>query len=176
VRVRALVLVGIALLLGLGGCRVGLRSGRPPASPYCRSGDPLAGVYHPSRLVVKSRCRVVSGTVEVVRFEAYDGDVHVEVRPDEGQDGLLSDGNERLGGNLLLEIIPLDRSRVPVPRVGSRVSAVGPLVDDTTHGWREIHPAWAISAGTIVPASPEELRRARLLLSGVDGAGLEDDG
>jgi hypothetical protein len=176
VKPRALVLVGTALLLGLGGCRVGLRPSSPPPSPYCRSGDPLAGVYHPSRLVVKSRCRLVSGTVEVVRFEPYDGDVHVEVRPDEGQDGLLSRGNARLHGNLLLEIVPLDRARVPVPRVGSRVSAVGPLVDDTTHGWREIHPAWAINSGNIVPASPEELRRARLLLSGVDGAAAEDDG
>jgi hypothetical protein len=176
VRFRVLFLVATVVLVVVGGCRVGLRSASPPPSPYCRSGDPLAGVYHPSRLVVKSRCRVVSGTVEVVRFEPYDGDVHVEVRLDDGQDGLLSRGNERLRGNLLLEIVPLDRARVPVPRVGSRVSAVGPLVDDTTHGWREIHPAWAISSGTIVPASPQELRRAQLLLSGLDGAAAEDDG
>ena len=175
-RARALFLVGTVLLLVIGGCRVGLRAGSPPPSPYCRSGDPLAGVYHPSRLVVKSRCRVVSGTVEVVRFEAYDGDVHVEVRPDEGQDGLLTRGNERLAGNLLVEIVPFDRARVPVPRVGSRVSAVGPLVDDSTHGWREIHPAWAISSGTLLPASPQELRRAQLLLSGAEGAAAEDDG
>jgi len=148
----------------------------PPPSPYCRSGDPLAGVYHPARLVVQSRCRVAVGTVEVVRFEAYDGDVHVELRLDPGQETLLSGGNGRIGGNLLLEIVPPDRGRVPIPRVGSRVSAVGPLVDDTAHGWREIHPAWAISSGTIVPASPEELRRLRLLLSGVEGAAEEDDG
>jgi hypothetical protein len=173
---RTLVLAGTVLLIGLGGWRLALRPESPPPSPYCRSGDPLAGVYHPARLVVKSRCRVVSGTVQVVRFEAYDGDVHVELRLDEGQDGLLSRGNERLRGNLLLEIIPTDRARVPVPRVGDRVSAVGPLVDDTTHGWREIHPAWAISSGTIVPASPQELRRAQLLLSGVEGAAAEDDG
>jgi hypothetical protein len=176
VRARALLLVGGALLLGLGGCRVGLRSGGPPPSPYCRPGDPLAGVYHPSRLVVKSRCKLVSGTVERVKVEAYDGDVHVEVRLDEGQEGLVSHGNARLGGNLLLEIVPLDRGRVPVPRVGTRVSAVGPWVDDTTHGWREIHPAWAISSGDIVPASPEELRRARLLLSGVERGSDADGG
>jgi hypothetical protein len=166
----------LLVAVALAGCRVGLHRAGPPPSPYCRSGDPLAGVYHPSRLVVKSRCRIASGTVEVVRFEPYDSDVHIELRLDPGQDGLVSRGNERLAGNLLLEIVPTDRERVPVPKVGTRVSVVGPLVDDTAHGWREIHPAWAISSGTIVPASTEELRRLRLLLSGVEGAGEEDDG
>jgi hypothetical protein len=164
------------VVAALAAYRVASHRAGPPPSPYCRSGDPLAGVYHSARLVVKSRCRVAVGTVEVVRFEAYDGDVHVELRLDPGQERLLSRGNERIGGNLLLEIVPTDRERVPIPQVGARVSAVGPLVDDTAHGWREIHPAWAISSGTIVPASAEELRRLRLLLSGVDGAAEEDDG
>jgi hypothetical protein len=175
VRTRALV-IGAIFVAVLAGLRLATRHAGPPPSPYCRSGDPLAGVYHPSRLVVKSRCRVAVGTVEVVRFEDYDGDVHIELRLDPGQDGLVSRGNDRIGGNLLLEIVPLDRGRVPTPRVGERVSAVGPLVDDTAHGWREIHPAWAISSGTIVPASAQELRRFRLLLSGVEGAAEEDDG
>jgi hypothetical protein len=170
------VLIAGLVVAALAGCRVGLHRAGPPPSPYCRSGDPLAGVYHPSRLVVKSRCRVASGTVEVVRFEPYDGDVHVELRLDAGQNGLVSPGNDRLAGNLLLEIVPLERARVPVPKVGTRVSVVGPLVDDTAHGWREIHPAWAISSGTILPASAEELRRFQLLLSGVEGAAEEDDG
>jgi hypothetical protein len=175
VRSPALLAATILIVLFVG-WRLGFHRAGPPPSPYCRSGDPLAGVYHQSRLVVKSRCRVASGTVEVVRFEAYDGDVHVELRLDPGQHGLVSRGNARLAGNLLVEIVPLDRLRVPVPRVGSRVSVVGPLVEDTTHGWREIHPAWAISSGTIVPASAEELRRLRLLLSGAEGAAAEDDG
>src|SRR5437588_5399873 len=164
------------LVAALAGCRIGIHRAGPPPSPYCRSGDPLAGVYHPSRLVVKSRCRIASGIVEVVRFEAYDGDVHVELRLDPGQERLLSRGNSRVGGNLLVEIVPTDRGRVPVPHVGSRVSVVGPWVDDTTHGWREVHPAWGISSGELVPASAEELRRLQLLLSGVDGAAGEDDG
>jgi hypothetical protein len=172
---RAFV-AGLIVVGAFAGCGISIHTGGPPPSPYCRSGDPLAGVYHPARLGVKSRCRVASGTVEVVRFEAYDGDVHVELRLDPGQDGLVSRGNERLAGNLLVEIVPLDRGRVPVPQVGTRVSVVGPLVDDSAHGWREIHPAWAISSGTIVPASGEELRRLQLLLSGVDGASEEDDG
>ena len=176
VKSRALVLGALAAVVLAGGYRAAIRPRAAPPSLYCRSGDPLVGVYHQSRLVVRSRCRVASGTVEVVKFEAYDGDVHVELRLDEGQSGLLSSGNDRLGGNLLLEIVPTDRARVPIPRVGSRIGVVGPLVDDTSHGWREIHPAWAISSGTIVPASAEELRRLRLLLSGVEGAAEEDDG
>jgi hypothetical protein len=171
---RAAVVIGVFLACCTAACT--LRREATPASPYCRGGNALAGVYHPSRLRVKSRCRVVVGTVRKVVFEPYDGDVHIELRLDPGQDGLVSRGNERLAGNLLLEIVPTDRARVPVPKVGTRVSVVGPLVDDTAHGWREIHPAWAISSGTIVPASAEELRRLRLLLAGVDGAAEEDDG
>src|ERR671923_1081407 len=52
---RALVL-GVLLAVALaGGYRVAIRPHAPPPSPYCRSGDPLAGVYHPSRLLVRSR-------------------------------------------------------------------------------------------------------------------------
>jgi hypothetical protein len=125
---------------------------------------------------VKSRCRVVVGTVEKVKAEPYDGDIHIELLLDRGQDGLLSSGNTRVGGTLILEIIPWDRSRVLVPEVGQRIEVVGPWVDDTAHGWNEIHPAWWISAGTIEPASQEELRRVDRLLRGVEPAAAEDDG
>jgi hypothetical protein len=125
---------------------------------------------------VKSRCRVAVGTVRQVKFEEYDGDVHIDLRLDPGQDKLLSDGNERVGGNLIVEVIPQDRSRVALPREGARVQVVGPWVDDTQHGWNEIHPAWWISSGQIQPASPSELRRVRLLLEGVQGIAAEDDG
>jgi hypothetical protein len=125
---------------------------------------------------VKSRCRVAVGTVRRVKFEEYDGDVHIDLRLDPGQDKLLSDGNERVGGNLIVEVIPQDRSRVALPREGARVQVVGPWVDDTQHGWNEIHPAWWISSGQIQPASPSELRRVRLLLEGVQGIAAEDDG
>ena len=107
--------------------------------------------------------------------EEYDGDVHVDLRVDSAYEGLLSDGNDRIGGELVVEIIPQDRSRVAVPEEGSRIEVVGPWVEDTTHGWNEIHPAWWVSAGTIEPASPTELRRVQLLLQGVEGAAEEDD-
>jgi hypothetical protein len=143
-----------------------LRREVAPPSPYCRGGGPLAGVYHPQRLVVKTRCRVAIGVVRKVVFEEYDGDVHIDLRPDPGYEALLDDGNARVGGNLIVELIPQDRSRVAVPVEGARVQVVGPWVEDTQHGWNEIHPAWWISAGQVQPATEAELRRAQLLLQG----------
>jgi hypothetical protein len=171
---RPAAVIGLFLVLGAAGCS--LRRQAAPPSPYCRGSDPLAGVYHPQRLRVKSSCRVAVGTVRQVKFEEYDGDVHVDLRLDAGQEKLLSDGNERVGGNLVVEVIPQDRSRVAVPSEGAHVQVVGPWVDDTQHGWNEIHPAWWISAGRIEPASATELRRVQLLLRGVEGAAAENDG
>jgi hypothetical protein len=157
---RAAVVIGLFLVCCTAACT--LRRHVTPASPYCRGGNPLAGVYHPSRLRVKSRCRVVVGTVSKVVFETYDGDVHIDLRPDDGS--LLADGNDRVGNNLVVELIPFDRSRVAVPSEGTRIEVVGPWVEDGQHGWNEIHPAWWVSAGRIEPASTAELRAVQLLL------------
>jgi hypothetical protein len=168
------LVVGLTFAVLVAGCA--LRRAGPPPSPHCRSGSPLVGVYHPERLKVKSRCRVAVGTIEKVKPELYDGDIHIELRLEPGEERLLSSGNTRVGGNLILEIIPWDRSRVLVPEVGQRIDVVGPWVDDTAHGWNEIHPAWWISAGAIQPASADELRRADRLLRGLEPAAAEDDG
>ncbi len=159
---RPAAVLGIFLLCSTTACS--LRRQVAPPSPYCRGGSPLAGVYHPQRLRVKSRCAVAVGTVSRIKFEAYDGDVHLDLRLDPGYERLLDDGNERVGGNLVVEVIPQDRSRVALPSEGARVQVVGPWVADTQHGWNEIHPAWWVSAGRIQPASATELRRAQLLL------------
>jgi hypothetical protein len=165
---RAAVVIGVFLTCCTGACT--LRREVAPASPYCRGGSPLAGVYHPSRLRVKSRCRVVVGTVRKVVFEQYDGDVHIDLRPDDPS--LLAAGNDRVGGNLIVELIPFDRSGVAVPDEGARIEVVGPWVEDDQHGWNEIHPAWWISAGRVEPATMAELRAAQLLLqgNGADGS------
>jgi hypothetical protein len=161
---RPATLLALFLLLCAAACSI--RRHAPPPSPYCRGGNPLTGVYHPQRLLVKSRCRVAVGTVRKVKFEEYDGDVHVDLRLDPGYEQLLADGNERIGGNLVVEVIPQDRSRVAVPEEGARIQVVGPWVEDTQHGWNEIHPAWWISAGRVQPASASELSRVQLLLQG----------
>ncbi|HXZ57148.1 MAG TPA: hypothetical protein VEG40_06165 [Gaiellaceae bacterium] len=103
-------------------------------SPYCRRGNPLAGVYHPQRLNVKSGCRVAVGIVDKVKFEAFDGDVHVDLRPDPPYEHLLA----HAGQSLVVEIIPQDRSRVAVPAEGARIEVAGPWVEDSKHGWNEI--------------------------------------
>jgi hypothetical protein len=164
---RPAVVLGLFLLLCVAACSLRRHVSLP--SSYCRGGGPLAGVYHPQRLIVKSRCRIAIGTVHKVKFEEYDGDVHIDLRPDPDYEGLLGDGNSRVGGNLIVEIIPQDRSRVAVPQEGARIEVVGPWVDDTEHGWNEIHPAWWVSAGAIEPASATELRRVQLLLQGAAG-------
>ena len=169
-----LLVVGLVVTVVAGGCAL-RRAGLPP-SPHCRSGSPLVGVYHPERLKVKSRCRIAVGTIEKVKSELYDGDLHIELRLDPGQDGLLSSGNARVGGTLIVEIIPWDRSRVLVPEIGQRVEVVGPWVNDTAHGWNEIHPAWWISAGALQPASESELQRVDRLLRGIEPAASENDG
>ena len=130
----------------------------------------LAGVYHPERLHVHARCRVVTGLVTRVKFEDFDGDVHIDLRPDDLH--LVNDGNAAVGGNLVVEIIPQDRALVGVPREGDRVTVVGPWVEDRKHGWMEIHPTWLVTPSTILPASPRELGRARALLSGTS-SGLD---
>ena len=162
---RSAVVLGIFLLCSIAACTLRRRSA-PPPSPYCRGGNPLAGVYHPQRLRVLRRCQVVVGTVSKVVFEEYDGDVHVDLRVDPGYERLLADGNSRVGGNLVVEVIPQDRSRVAVPEEGARIQVVGPWVEDSQHGWNEIHPAWWISAGRIQPATAAELRAVQLLMLG----------
>jgi len=143
-----------ALVVAAGVCALLLLLVRPqagpPPSPYCRGGPPLSGVYHPQRLDVKKRCAIATGVVTTVKFEAFDGDVHVGLRT----------GAE----NLVVEVIPQDRAAVPIPDTGARVTVVGPKVWDTAHNWPEIHPAWWISSGRIVPASAQEIARVESLL------------
>jgi hypothetical protein len=162
---RPAVVIGLFLICCTAACTL-RRQAAPPPSPYCRGGSPVAGVYHPQRLTVKDRCRIAVGTVSKVVFEAYDGDVHIDLRLDPGYEGLLSDGNVRVGNNLIVEVMPQDRSRVPIPDEGARIEVVGPWVEDGEHGWNEIHPAWWISAGRIQPATAAELRAVQLLLQG----------
>jgi len=146
---RGLLLL-LAVVLLPAGCSL-RRTSAPPVSPYCRGGDPLAGVYHPDRLHLRKRCALVAGRVDSVRMEGYDGDVHIWLDTADGE-------------RLVVEIIPQDRALVGVPDEGAQVTAVGPLVDDLQHGWREIHPAWLVTPSRILPARPLELARVRALL------------
>lgn len=129
-------------------------------------------VYHPTRLIVRTDCVTVTGTIvdatsgnepDGVRHEA-DGDTHGWLRVDPQFSNLLNAGNQGAeGGNLVFEIIcryPVTQKdaqsacqgysdHVQLPPVGAHVRIVGTYVQDTFHAqWNEIHPVTSIS---IVP-------------------------
>lgn len=111
----------------------------------CRSGDVLAGVYHPARLQVVKPCAQVTGKVTKVKHEP-DGDYHILVLLDAPYADVVNDVNrEKQGGALVVEVIPSDQAKVPTPKVGDQVRVTGAQVLDKQHGgWAEIHPAWLI--------------------------------
>jgi hypothetical protein len=129
-------------------------------------------VYHPTRLIVKTACVTVTGTIvdatsgaqrDGVRHEA-DGDTHGWLRLDPPFQSMLNAGNKSAeGGNLVFEIIcryPVTQKdaqsacsgytdRTQLPAVGSHVSVTGSYVEDSFHAqWNEIHP---VSAITTIP-------------------------
>lgn len=107
--------------------------------------NPLAGVYHPWRLEVLNPDITVSGTVERVKTEP-DHDWHISVRLNKPYEHLINSENVRYeGGNLVVEVIPMDQPHIPRPYVGEHVTVTGAYVDDKDHGWREIHPAWILN-------------------------------
>jgi hypothetical protein len=145
--VVVLLVVGGLLVAGLVGC------GRAPQalkSGQCKAGDPLDGVYLPSRLTVKSACATVAGTVDCVQSE-LDGDVHIRLRPDPAYRPLLTAANafqqcaDEKDPHLVVEIIPQvghdgfeDNSATKggfvtplAPIAGQHVTVTGPLVWDT---------------------------------------------
>lgn len=138
-----------------------------PAS-LCAGRDSHDHVYNPDRLQVIDPCKTATGTVMFTRREA-DGDWHVGLSLDPGQESLLNAKNiSDEQGDLVVEIIcalPITQAdavsacanysnAIAVPAIGARISVTGPYVLDTDHGWKEIHPVWAwIDLGAGAPAS-----------------------
>jgi hypothetical protein len=145
----------LVLLVGIVACSrtTQLKSGA------CKPGDPLAGVYFPSRLTVKKACATVSGTVDCVKQEP-DGDIHVRLRPDPGFQGLLTPANAfqqcdtEKDPHLVVEIIPQvghlpfsDNSAndggfvtPAAPMAGDHVTVTGPYVWDSNELHDLIYP------------------------------------
>jgi len=122
------------------------QSAASPPSPYCRTGDPLAGVYNPLRFRVWSSCQVASGAVKSVTLQ-YDGYQRIDVLPDAQYAKLLGAGNVNYeGGMLVLELIPQEQVNITIPSVGQHIAFVGPLVFDTEKQWNAIYPVWSIRA------------------------------
>ena len=145
---RAALLV-VALVLGVISSRV-YDWATPDGAPRidgdgCVLGEPLEGVYVAPRLRVLARCVTASGLVHGVS-QAEDGDVTFDVALDAGQEHLLNAANYMFkSGRLHIEVIPLDRDRISLPRNGERVRVTGVWVADNAHGGHnEIHPATLI--------------------------------
>jgi hypothetical protein len=111
-------------------------------------------VYSPKRLQQVSPCMSVTGVITESNADA-DGDQHFLLRLDPGQDKLVNKRNgKKKGGDLVLEIVCANptsmkkprsacagyTNRIPIPRVGARVTATGTYVLDSHNGWTEIHP------------------------------------
>lgn len=112
-------------------------------------------VYHPYRLRVIKKCFTARGTIEEIRKEK-DGDDHIRLKLDAGQDSLLNERNiKKQDGDLVVEVICINKilqpdaiepckncpDKIQIPPIGSHVAVSGSYVIDEHHGWAEIHPA-----------------------------------
>ncbi|MHB1447002.1 MAG: hypothetical protein ACYCTI_01690 [Acidimicrobiales bacterium] len=154
----------------------------PVSTTACRPGDPLANVYHPYRLQVRSDCMTVTGTVAYVRSED-DGDVHINLALPASESHLLDGANYTYeNGDLVAEIVPADQpgctpgqppplpptayrsssydygtctgADIATPPQGSQVRISGPYVLDSDHGWMEIHPVWSVTVLGVGTSAP----------------------
>ena len=113
-------------------------------------------VYNPERLQVLDKCKTVTGTI-VERSADEDGDEHMLLKLDPGQDDLLRERNmKKKGGNLVIEAVCINNitrkkvgdacvgyvNHVELPVVNDHVRVSGSLVVDSNNdnGWTEIHP------------------------------------
>src|SRR2546425_8481044 len=109
-------------------------------------------IYNPDRLVVYKDCQTVSGIVDRVIVEA-DGDYHIRLGLDTAYQNLTNSvNNSDQYGDLVLEIVCANTvtqtdavdacqnylNHVTVPQEGQHITATGPCLLDTDHGWTEI--------------------------------------
>lgn len=131
-----------------------------PAAPItvtCPGGDPLTGIYSPSRLKVIDTCRWFQGLVLEADHRS-DGDLHVLLKPDAKDASMLNVGNVNAGG-MIVEIVP--GQPLAPPAIGDHIAVFGTYVLDQHNDWNEIHPVFAwknLTTGQLFqgmpPASP----------------------
>ncbi len=115
-------------------------------------------VYDPTRLEVLDQCKTVTGTIDE-QDQNEDGDTHMLLRLDPGQEQLLAKRNlKKKDGDLVIEVVCGNRpakkkaqaacadysTGVAMPKVGDHVRVTGTFVNDTHNGWNEIHPVTSI--------------------------------
>lgn len=115
-------------------------------------------IYKSARLRVLEECKAVTGIVIWVHPEP-DGDYHIRLKLDTGQESLLNTRNiEKQYGCLVLEIICARKviqkdaasscagfiNNVQIPQKGEHIKVIGSYVLDIEHGWNELHPVTSI--------------------------------
>ena len=111
-------------------------------------------VWEPQRLDVLDKCKAVTGVI-VEKNADPDGDEHMLLKLDAGQESLLKKKNyTKKDGNLVIEAICINHitrkiakgickgyvNQVQIPNVGDHVKVTGSYVLDSHNGWTEIHP------------------------------------
>lgn len=115
-------------------------------------------VYTPERLKVLDNCKIVTGVIEEIGV-SNDGDTHMLLKLDKGQEDLLNARNmKKKKGNLVIEVICANKAtkkaakkscegylnNIEIPKTGDYVRVTGSYVIDTNNGWAEIHPVTRI--------------------------------
>ncbi len=108
----------------------------------------------PTGLEVIDKCMTVTGVIEESSADD-DGDQHMLLKLDEGQDNLLKKKNiKKKTRDLVIEAICMNNitnpkvggackgyiNHVQLPKVGDHVKVSGSYVIDAHNGWAEIHP------------------------------------
>ena len=111
-------------------------------------------VYNADRLQVLEKCKTVTGVIDETNADE-DGDQHMLLKLDPGQESLLTERNmKKKQGDLVIEAVCINNitrkkamgacdgyvNNVQLPNVGDHVTVVGSLVIDSHNGWAEIHP------------------------------------
>ncbi len=111
-------------------------------------------VYNPERLEVINKCKTVTGVIEESSADE-DGDQHMLLKLDNGQEDLLTKKNiKKKKGDLVIEAVCANKTtlgkvgntcngyinKIQIPKLGDHVKVTGSLVNDTHNGWNEIHP------------------------------------
>ena len=111
-------------------------------------------VYDPTRLDVVDKCMAVTGVIEESSADD-DGDQHMLLKLDAGQENLLNKKNmKEKNGYLVIEAVCMANitnpkvggackgyvNHVKLPKMGDHVKVTGSYVIDLHNGWAEIHP------------------------------------
>jgi len=111
-------------------------------------------VYNPTRLEVVDKCMSATGVIEESSADD-DGDQHMLLKLDAGQENLLKKKNmKKKNGDLVIEAVCMNNitnpkvggtckgyvNHVQLPKIGDHVKVTGSYVIDSHNGWAEIHP------------------------------------